>query len=336
MINVGVIGCGYWGPNLIRNFNQISRANLCAICDFSQQRLEKMKELYPGVKTTQDYMEIANNTEIDAIAIATPVFTHFNIAKDCLLRDKHVLVEKPMTSKSKQAEELIEIAQKREKVLMVDHTFIYTGAVRKIKEIISCGELGELYYFDSVRVNLGLFQQDINVLWDLAPHDISIMDYLLGGEPIAVSAIGASHAGSKFEDIAYLTVEYPNNLIAHIHVSWLAPVKVRMTFIGGSKKMIVYDDMEPSEKVKIYDKGVDITCDTSEERYKILVDYRIGDMYAPKLEQLEALRIECNHFIDCIQNNQTPLTDGIAGLRLVRILEAAQRSLENDSRKEVL
>ncbi len=239
-----------------------------------------------------------------------------------------------MTATVKEAEELVDLAQRKQKILMVDHTFIYTGAVRKIKEIIKKGELGEIYYFDSVRVNLGLFQHDINVLWDLAPHDLSIMDYLLDKEPIFVSAIGASHSESKFEDIAYLTVEYPNNLLAHISVSWIAPAKIRMTLIGGSKKMIVYNDVEPSEKVKVYDKGVGITVDNSEERYKIQVDYRIGDMYAPKLEQSEALKTECNHFLDCIQNNTPPLTDGKAGLRVVKILESAQHSLSNNSRKE--
>ena len=319
---------------MVRNFYATREANIRKVCDLNPQRLELVKDAYPSVGITQDYRELVKDPKIDALVISTPVSSHFSLAKEALENGKHVLLEKPMTATVKEAEELVDLAQRKQKILMVDHTFIYTGAVRKIKEIIKKGELGEIYYFDSVRVNLGLFQHDINVLWDLAPHDLSIMDYLLDKEPIFVSAIGASHSESKFEDIAYLTVEYPNNLLAHISVSWIAPAKIRMTLIGGSKKMIVYNDVEPSEKVKVYDKGVGITVDNSEERYKIQVDYRIGDMYAPKLEQPEALKTECNHFLDCIQNNTPPLTDGKAGLRVVKILESAQHSLSNNSRKE--
>lgn len=329
MINAAVIGCGYWGPNLIRNFYETDGVNLISCCDLQRQRLDYIKKRYPSVVITSDYMEILTDSNVDAVIIATPISTHFQIAKKALLNGKHVLIEKPMTKDSSEAKELIEISKKQNKVLMVDHIFVYSPAVRKIKDIVLNGEIGDIYYIDSVRVNLGLFQHDMNVIWDLAPHDISIIDYILDKKPNSVSAIGSCHVGNGIENIAYMHINYDNNLIAHTHVNWLAPVKVRTTLIGGSKKMIVYDDVEPSEKVKVYSKGVDIK-NGPEDRYKMLIDYRSGDMYAPKIEQKEALKEVCRHFIDCINDNRSPITDGQAGLRVVEILEAAQTSIKNN------
>jgi predicted dehydrogenase len=281
---------------------------------------------YPSVKTTTDYKDLVRDPQIDAVVISTPVSTHFPLAKEAFENGKHVMLEKPMTATVEESEKLIELAEKKKKTLMVDHTFLYTGAVRKMKQLVESGELGELYYFDSVRVNLGLFQHDVNVIWDLAPHDFSIMDYLLQKEPQMVSATGVSHFGD-LENIAYVTVQYPNNLIAHIHVNWLAPVKLRTTLIGGSKKMIVYDDNEPSEKIKIYDRGVTYV-EKAEDVYQILVQYRTGDMLAPKLDSSEALKLVSKEFVDSITQNRKPLTDGEKGLRVVRLLESANQSLK--------
>lgn len=330
MINVGVLGCGYWGPNLIRNFMEVQNHRLKTVCDLRKERLDFIKSRYPAVEITQNYRDILNDTDIQAVAIATPVSSHYQFAKEALENGKHVMVEKPFTANVAQGEELIYLAQKKGKVILVDHTFIYTGAVRKMKEIIDTGQLGTLYYFDSVRINLGLFQHDINVIWDLAPHDISIMDYLLNQDPVSVSATGVSHLDNDLEDIAYLTVNFEKNLIAHFHVNWLAPTKIRLIQIGGSEKMLVYDDMEISEKIKLYDKGIIVDENDEDGIYKALVQYRIGDMYAPKLDQTEALKLECEHFIDCIQNGQKPITDGIAGLRVVKILENAEKSIKNN------
>lgn len=329
MVRVGVIGCGYWGPNLVRNFSEARDSQVVSCCDLRKERLDFINSRYPFVQTTASYQDILQDSSIDAIAIATPLSTHFAIAKYALLQGKHVLVEKPLASNCAEAEYLIELAEKMGRVLMVDHTFVYTGAVRKIKEIISTNQLGDLYYFDSVRVNLGLFRHDVNVLWDLGSHDISIMHYTIERKALAVSAIGACHIGGALENIAYLTVFFDNPLIAHIHVNWLAPVKIRKTLICGSKKMIVYDEAEPTEKVKVYDKGVNIDA-APEEVYQTLVTYRTGDMYVPKLEQAEALKVECEHFIDCIENKTKPITDGEAGLQVVKLLEAAQTSMETD------
>ncbi len=331
MIKAAVIGYGYWGPNLARNFNEADGAKLVVISDLREERLELAKSRYPSLNVTTDYKEIINDNGIDAVAIATPVFTHYKLAKEVLGSGKHVLVEKPLTSTSEEAQELIESSEKRGKILMVDHPFIYTSAVRRMKEIVDSGELGKILYFDSMRVNLGLFQQDVNVIWDLAPHDISIMDYVLGKKPEALLAAGSAHFSSDLEDIAYLTVYYPDNLIAHVNVSWLSPVKVRLTLVGGSRKMIVYDDTEPSEKVKVYDSGVEITKD-KETLYEIFVQYRTGDMYAPRLDTVEALKVEIQHFIECIKEDRKPVTDGEAGLRTVRILESAQESIRNSSK----
>lgn len=335
MINVGVIGYGYWGPNLVRNFLQTKDAKMHLCCEQRAERLEAASSQYPAIQTTCDYRDVLKSPVIDAVAIATPVSTHFALVKEALLNGKHVWVEKPITSTSAEAEELIELAEKKGKVLMVDHTFIYTGAVRKIKEIISRGELGTLYYYDSVRVNLGIFQNDVNVVWDLATHDISIMDHLIGENVKSVSAIGISHLITDLENTAYITVRYSDKLFGHIHVNWLSPVKIRMTLIGGSKKMVVYNDLEPSEKVKVYDSGVHINSEP-DGVYKLLIDYRMGDMYAPKVDHTEALKVACQHFIDCIQNSRRPITDAKAGLRVVRILEAAQRSINNRNQEVLL
>ncbi len=326
MLRVGIIGYGYWGPNLLRNFMENENCEVKACCDLQPERGEKAKTRCPAVDILTNDDDFFARDDIDAVAIATPVSTHSLLAKKALSSGKHVLLEKPMTATAAEAEELIELARKKNLTLMVDHIFVYTPAVRKIKEIIDSGELGDLYYFDSVRVNLGLFQHDINVLWDLAPHDLSILDYIIGKGPMHVSAEGVDHFGTSIENIVYLTTYYEDNFIGHVHVNWLAPVKIRMTIIGGSKKMIVYNDNEPSEKVKVYDKGVEVTGG-QEGMYKMLVQYRTGDMYAPKLGSTEALKTAVQHFIECISEGKAPITDGHAGLRVVKILEAAQKQI---------
>lgn len=326
-LNIGVIGYGYWGPNLVRNFAEIPSVKVKTISDYKPELLAKVKKRYPSMEITTDYQEILADKTIDAVVIATPVSSHFDLAMAALKAGKHVLVEKPMTVTSDQALDLVEEAERRNLVLMVDHTFVYTGAVRKIKELMANNSLGDIYYYDSVRVNLGLFQRDVNVLWDLAVHDLAIMDYVLQLKPYAVMATGKRHFPGGLENIAYLTLFFNNNLIAHIHVNWLAPVKVRHTLIGGSQKMIVYNDLDPSEKVKVYDKGISLNNNT-QEPYQMLIGYRTGDMCAPKLEMTEALLTEALHFIDCIEKGERPVTDGEAGLRIVKILEAATKSME--------
>jgi predicted dehydrogenase len=326
-INIGIIGYGYWGPNLVRNFAEIPGAQVKIVSDFKPELLAKVQTRYPSIQTTTNCQDIFNDPSIDAVVIATPVFTHFDLALAALQAGKHVMVEKPMTTNSEQALRLIEEAATRKLVLMVDHTFVYTGAVRKMHNLIASNELGEIYYFDSVRVNLGLFQNDVNVIWDLAVHDLSILNYVLPSQPYAVSATGISHIPGGTENIAYMTLFFANNLIAHVNVNWLAPVKVRRTLIGGSQRMIVYDDLEPSEKIKIYDKGITLN-NNSESMYKMLVGYRTGDMWSPKLDMTEALHTEGLHFINCIQQGERPITDGQAGLRVVRILEAATQSMK--------
>lgn len=330
-IRLGVIGCGYFGPSLVRHFSENPESEVSVCCDLDPERLSALKPRFPYVTMTQDYKEILRDPGVDAVVIATPVSTHYHLAKEALESGKHVLVEKPMTAKVSDAEDLIETAEKRGLVLMVDHTLVYKGAVKKIKEIIDSGTLGEIYYFDAVRVNLGLFQQDVNVLWDLAPHDLSVMDYLLDRHPISVSAVGSGHFHPDIENIAYLTVKYEENLLGHIHVNWLAPSKIRLTLIGGSKKMIVHDDMEISEKVRVYDCGV-VMGEGKEGIYKTRIQYRMGDMLAPKWDQTDALKVECGHFLECIREGKRPLTDGIRGLNVVRILEAAEKSLRNDGK----
>jgi len=323
-MKIGVVGFGYWGPNLVRNFQSTPSVDGVVCFDTSEKRLQVAKQKFASLETVTRYEDLLRRDDVEAIAIATPVSTHFSLGMKALEADKHVLLEKPMAESGAQCEQMVDLAAKKKLVLMVDHTFIYTGAVRKIKDMIAEGRLGEIMYFDSVRVNLGLFQHDTNVLWDLAPHDLSIMDYLIGQDPIGVSAIGAKHF-NDMEDIAYLTVRYNSQLLAHFHVNWMSPVKVRKILIGGSKLMVVYDDMEPSEKVKVYDKGVDIK--ERESIYKVLVQYRTGDMWAPKIDLGEALSLMCNDFVDAIKNGRRPTTDGRAGMKVVRILEAAQQSL---------
>src|SRR4051812_24572997 len=329
-INVGVIGCGYWGPNLLRNFAENESAQLRWICDLDEQRLASMSRRYPMAQTTTDYRVVVNDPAVDAVAVVTPVATHYAIAKELLRAGKHVLLEKPLAATVQEAEELCELAEQNQRRLMVDHTFVYTGAVRKMKEIVDSGELGDLLYFDSVRINLGLFQRDINVLWDLAPHDLSIMDYLIERQPHAISALGSSHIERGIENIAYLVMLFPDEFIAHFHFNWLAPVKIRRTMIAGSSKMILYDDIEPTEKVRVYDKGVTANrVGDREADYQTLVSYRTGDVWAPKLDATEALRYVVAEFLDSIRLGRAPLTDGHAGLRVVRLLEAAQQSMKN-------
>ena len=327
MLKVAVVGYGYWGPNLVRNFVEAPESEVVMVADISEANLKRVSGRYPAIQTTTSVDDIYNNDEIDAVVIATPVNTHYELALNALQSGKHVMVEKPMASSSEQAKHLIQEAQSRNLVLMVDHTFVYTGAVRKIANLVREGELGDVLYYDSTRINLGLFQHDVNVIWDLAVHDLSIIEYVLNKEPRAVSATGMSHVEGEPENVAYLTIYYDDNLIAHVNVNWLAPVKVRRTLIGGSKKMIVYDALEPIETIKIYDKGIEV--ETAEDIYRTLIGYRTGDMYSPKVEATEALQLEARHFIDCIKNGTTPETDGAAGLRVVKILEAASKSIKN-------
>lgn len=325
-VGIGIIGYGYWGPNLVRNFFETATARVIAVSDLSEQRLAAVRARYPTIRTTTDYRELLKDPTIDAILVATPVATHFPLANEALKAGKHVLVEKPIASTAEQTAVLIDEARKRDLTLMVDHTFVYTSAVRKIDELVKSGDVGDIYYYDSVRINLGLFQSDVNVLWDLAVHDLTIMDVVIPAKPLAVSATGISHVPQKPENIAYLTMYFDNNVIAHIHVNWLAPVKLRRTLISGSRRMIVYDDIEPSEKIKIYDRG--ITVSDTETMYKYLIGYRTGDMHSPQLEVSEALKVEAAHFVECIRSRKRPISDGESGLRVVRILEAASQSLK--------
>ena len=331
MIKVGVIGYGYWGPNLVRNFMTAPGSEVTRVCDLREERLAPLRKLYSGIKTCSDSTELINDPQIDAVVIATPVSSHFDLALAALRAGKHVLVEKPLATRSDHARQLIDEAAARKLVLLVDHTFVYTDAVRQIRELIASGQLGEIYYYDAVRVNLGLFQHDVNVIWDLAIHDLSIMDYVLPAKPVAVSATGISHIPGQPENVAYITLFFAGPQIAHVHVNWLTPVKVRHTLIGGSEKMILYDDLEPSEKLKVYDKGINVTP-RQEDVYKMLVSYRSGDMWAPRLDNTEALQTEALHFIDCIENQRQPDTNGVAGLRMVNMIEAAEMSLRDRGR----
>ena len=331
MIHVAVIGYGYWGPNLVRNFLETDGARMAICCDMNARRLAHVESKYPRVEMTTSYDDVLNNSTIEAVVIATPVATHYEFVRKALEHGKHVLVEKPLAASVAEAESLIDIAAKRKLTLMVDHTFIYTGAVRKMKEIIGTGQLGDLYYFDSVRINLGLIQRDVNVLWDLAPHDIAILDHLVEEKPVSVCANGACHTGNGIENIAYLTVYFDSGLIAHFHNNWLAPVKIRTVLVGGSKRMILYDDMEPSEKVKVYDRGVEVA--NTEVVHNALISYRLGDMWAPKLDQTEALRLVTSEFINCIHSKRRPMTDGVSGLGVVKILEAAEMSIKRHGRE---
>jgi len=326
-MKIGLIGYGYWGPNLARNFNANPDLELSYVCDFSQDRLKAASVLYKQTKIVGDPEALFRDGDLDAVAVATPVSTHFDLARRALESGKDVWLEKPMTEKVEQAEELIELAEKKKRVLHVDHTFVYTGAVRKIKELIDRGELGDLIYYDSTRVNLGLFQQDVDVIWDLAPHDISIMDYLMPFKKVAVSATGSKYYGNGIVPKALLTIYMENNVVGHINVSWVSPVKIRQTLIGGTAKMVLYDDNQPSEKIKVYDKGVNL-YETKEALYHLKVQYRVGDMWAPKVSDHEALGLQAKHFAECLKTRQKPLTDGKAGLEVVKILVASQKSLK--------
>lgn len=323
-MKVAVIGLGYWGPNLVRNFLSANGVDNVICCDLLQPRLDRIKKQFPMVEVTNSYEDILKRSDIEGIVIATPVSSHYPLGIKALKAGKHILVEKPLTLNTRDAEALIECAEQNKRTLMVDHTFIYTSAVRKIKEYLDQGELGDILYFDSVRVNLGLFQHDTNVVWDLAPHDLSIMDYIIGKKPISVSAVGVNHFNGH-EDIAYISVLFEKNLIAHFHVNWISPVKVRTILIGGTKLMVVYDDMEPSEKIKLYDKGVELK--SQELVHQMLIQYRTGNMFAPHLDQKEALGLVVKDFIDAISLGKGPVSDGNSGLNVVRVLEAAEMSL---------
>jgi predicted dehydrogenase len=325
MIRFGVIGYGYWGPNIVRNLHGLDSVKVSAICDQHHAAQKRAMHAYPDVRVISDANEILKSPDIDVVAVVTPVWTHFELAKAALENGKHVFLEKPLTSNADQAEKLIELAAKKNLKIMVDHTFLFTGAVKKIRQLVDQGELGDLYYYDSTRVNLGLFQHDIDVVWDLAPHDLSIMDYLIRKEPEAVVATGQAHLNDH-ADVAFITVYFPENTIAHINVNWLSPVKIRTTLLGGEKKMLVWNDLEADEKVKVYDKGVQIN--NQEGVYQLLVSYRSGDMWSPRVEQTEALKVELQYFMDCIETNTTPMNDGVAGLRVIRLLEAAGKSLK--------
>jgi predicted dehydrogenase len=329
VVRIGVIGYGYWGPNIVRNLSALDGCELVAICDRNPAALGRAKRACPGAKLTTELNEILSATDVDAVAVITPVWTHFELAKAALQNGKHVFVEKPFTSTSAQAEELIELASRNRLKIMVDHTFLFSGAVRKIKEVINAGVLGPLYYFDSTRVNLGLFQHDVSVVWDLAPHDLSIMGHVITQPPEAVVATGGRHLNG-YADMAFITVYFPEDIVAHVNVNWLSPVKVRTTLIGGKDKMLVWNDLEADEKIKIYDKGVQIT--NGQGVYDLLVSYRSGDVWAPKVEQTEALKVELGYFVDCIVNDRVPMNDGEAGLRVVKLLEAADQSLNQRGR----
>jgi predicted dehydrogenase len=326
VVRVGVIGYGYWGPNIVRNVSSLDGCELMAVCDKSPAALTRAAKAYPGVVMTADHTEVLRSPDVDVVAVITPVWTHYELAKEALENGKHVFVEKPFTSTSAQAEELIELAARKHLHIMVDHTFLFSGAVRKIRQLVDDGTLGPLYYFDSTRVNLGLFQHDVSVVWDLAPHDLSIMDYLIGVTPEAVVATGARHLNG-LADMAFITVYFPDNVIAHVNVNWLSPVKVRTTLIGGRDKMLVWNDLEPDEKIKVYDKGVNIT--SGQAVHELLVSYRSGDVWGPKVDGTEALKFEWHYFLDCIRRNEAPTNDGHAGLRVVRLLESAEASLLN-------
>jgi predicted dehydrogenase len=334
MIKVGIIGYGYWGPNLLRNFNTASYCQVVGVADARPERLIQVNRFYPNIKCYEDADHLINSPDIDALVIATPVSTHFKLAEKALLRGKHVLLEKPMTSSVLEAETLIDLAEKNNLLLMVDHTFLYTGAVTKMKQLIDSGELGLIKYLDSTRINLGLFQSDINVLWDLAPHDISILNYIIDEEPYSVNATGITHTNNEMENIAYLTINYKSGFIAHFSCSWTSPVKLRTMLIGGDQKMILYNDLEPTEKVKIYDSGYNHS--RLEDQKRILVDYRIGDIHVPKLNTGEALAEMANDFVSCIIQNKVPKSSSTIGLEVVNILEASTKSIKHNGCEVIL
>jgi len=339
LVNIGVIGAGYWGPNLIRNFNQSEHSKVLWCADLDDTRLKSIKDAYPDIKTTKDFMELLKDKEVDAIVIATPVSKHFELAKTALEHNKHVLIEKPLTSTSKHAKELIELAKKNKLILMVDHTFEYTPSVNKIKEILDKKELGDIFTIDMIRVNLGLFQRDINVVWDLAPHDISILILLMGKLPLSVKAEGMDYVLENIEDDVQITLKFDGKIRAHMHVSWLDPMKIRKITIVGNKKMLVYDDTEKEEKIRIHDKGVILEKNSlpkdkyygTWEEFKLI--YKSGHVEVPELDIKEPLMIMCNHFIDCINTGKTPISDGLSGLKVVKVIEAIQESLKNNGKE---
>ena len=326
-MRIGVIGYGYWGPNIVRNFHSQDNCEVVLVADRNPQAEGRLKKMFPSIEFTADENEILTSPKVDVVAVVTPVWTHYELAKRALENGKHVFVEKPFTDSVALGEELVELAERKNLKIMVDHTFLFTGAVRKIKELVDRKELGELYYYDALRVNLGLFQHDVNVIWDLAPHDLSIMDYVISEKPEAVVATGETHLNGV-EDVAFITVYFPKRIIAHVNVNWLSPVKVRTTLIGGERKMLVWNDLEADEKIRIYDKGVSMSTNP-DNLHQLLVSYRSGDMWAPQLEQVEALRAETAYFVKCIEENRKPFNDGEAGLRVVRILEAADHSIRS-------
>ena len=330
MLKVGVIGYGYWGPNVVRSFNAAEGSTVVAVCDINGEALKKAKGLYPHIEIYSDYDKMVSSPDLDIIAVVTPVSKHFELAKKALENGKHIFVEKPFTETVAESKTLIDLAEKNGLKIMVDHTFLFTGAVKKIKELIDSNELGDIYYYDSTRVNLGLFQTDVNVIWDLAPHDFSIIDYVIKNKPISITAHGVDHFGRGHENIAYITIYCEKQMIVHLNINWMSPVKIRATLIGGQKKMLVWNDLEADEKIKIYDKGVSV--DTKESIYNLLVDYRSGDMWSPRIDRTEALKVETEYFLDCIKKNETPLNDGNAGLRVVKLLEATDESLRNEGK----
>jgi len=334
MIHVAIIGYGYWGPNLVRNFNAVDGCKVKWVSDLRQPRLDLIAKQYPNINTTTDVDDIFNDAEVDAVIVATPVQQHYPLGLKALHAGKHVLIEKPMTQSVEEADALGALAKEKGLVLMVDHTFLYTGAVQKIKELIEKDEIGDIEYFDSTRINLGLFQQDVNVLWDLAPHDISILFHLVKERPVSICATGVSHTPNGIENIAYLTVHYASRKIAHFSCSWTSPVKLRTILIGGSKKMILFDDMELSEKVKVYDTGYNVSTD--EEKRNLLIDYRTGDIFTPKLAQKEALYGMAVDFVKAINTGSTPLSNWELGKDVVSLLEAAQESIRNKGKEVIL
>jgi predicted dehydrogenase len=330
-VGIGVVGYGYWGPNLVRNFSTSESTRVLAVSDLDSAKLALSKRLYPDIATTSDFRDLLQNPKIDAVAIATPVHSHFDLALAALKAGKHVFVEKPLAPTADQVRRLIDEADKRNLILMVDHTFLYTPAVQKIRSLLQEGALGEIYYYDSIRSSLGLFQNDVNVIWDLAVHDISIIQHIMAEEPIAVSATGSSHVAGSPENMAHITLFFKSKCVAHVSVNWLSPIKVRQTFIGGSKKMIVYDDVEPTEKIKVYDKGITLNG-SPEKTHQFRIGYRAGDMWAPHISAKEALQTEVEHFADCVHHGKTPISDGTSGLRVIEILEAASRSIAEQGR----
>ncbi len=324
-IGVGVIGCGYWGPNLIRVFNELEPCEIKSICDTKQERSDAIAKKYHHIPVTTDYKDLLKRKDIDAVVIATPVSTHYTLAKEALAHDKHVFIEKPMARSSHEAEELVETAEKKKKIVIVGHTFLYSPPVLKVKELIQKGTLGDIYYIDSSRVNLGLLQPDVSVIWDLGPHDISIMLYWLDDFPATVNATGSSYIQKNIEEVSFITLKFASGITAHIHISWLAPCKLRRTTIVGSKSMIVYDDTENVEKVKLYDQGV---VKNPENFGEFQLTYRSGDITSPRINTLEPLKLECMDFISSIQSGKKPRSNAGFGLKVVKVLESAQKSLD--------